>query len=144
MGSIVRSHIRSALGLAPERRRILIVEDDREMGRCIRQCLADEGYDVRLECNGADAAKCLTHRQFRPDLVLLDLLMPEMNGMDFLTTQMNKGPLANVPVVALSADHRAIDRVKNLGVVASFEKPLRLSELIDTVKVYCPIQDRSV
>ena len=62
-------------------RRVLVVDDDLSIQGFLAEALADEGYGVRTAANGREALAIL--REWRPDLILLDLMMPEMDGWEF-------------------------------------------------------------
>jgi CheY-like chemotaxis protein/two-component sensor histidine kinase len=127
----------------PERERpsVLIVEDDADTRRHLRRALAGEGWEVSEAENGRVALDRL--RQARPDLVLLDLMMPEMDGFEFLAELRWTPTLRPVPIVVLTAmelneeDHRRL----NGGVLHVLQKAARgrdelLGELRDLIRRY--------
>ncbi|WP_242344612.1 response regulator [Anaeromyxobacter terrae] len=81
---------------------ILIVEDDPDIREALAEALGCEGYDVALAENGQDALDVL-HDGPRPDVILLDLLMPVMSGWQFRQEQLADPALAGIPVVIVSA-----------------------------------------
>jgi CheY-like chemotaxis protein len=81
---------------------ILVIEDDRDIRECMADALEMEGYAVASAGNGREALDRL-RRGLRPDLILLDLLMPVMNGWEFRQVQLADPLLAGIPVVIVSA-----------------------------------------
>src|SRR4051794_23983356 len=82
-------------------RRVLVVDDDVSIRGFLAEALRDEGYEVQTAGNGHDALALL--REWRPDLILLDLMMPVMDGWAFRTEQRLIPNMADVPVIVLSA-----------------------------------------
>jgi CheY-like chemotaxis protein len=115
---------------------ILLVEDDDGLGSILAAVLQDQGYRVVLASNGREALDYLfTERP--PDLILLNLVMPAMNGWK-LREQLQKIPeLAEIPVIVLSGVHNLEKQAASLGASGSFTKPYNLKALVDTVRRYC-------
>jgi CheY-like chemotaxis protein len=114
---------------------VLIVDDDKDIRDTIQELLEDEGYSVATAENGAEALERL--RRVHPQLILLDLTMPVMDGISFREEQMNSDSLAAIPTIVMSA--RA-DPGKDAGpllVRACLGKPLDLEELLTLVAHYC-------
>jgi CheY-like chemotaxis protein len=106
--------------------RILIVEDDAATRTALSECLRAEGYEVICATNGAEALTMLrTERP--PDVILLDLMLPEVDGWDFRAAQKRDPNLAKIPVIALSAVGKLVDAE------ASLRKPVRVDELLEIV-----------
>ncbi|HEX5657457.1 MAG TPA: response regulator [Polyangiales bacterium] len=111
--------------------RILLVEDDLDIRESIKDVLEDEGYLVAEASNGLEALDQL--RSALPDLILLDLMMPTMNGIQF-RQEMAKDPVwAAIPIVILSADADARLKAESLQAVDVLEKPVELDRLFQTV-----------
>lgn len=114
---------------------VAIIEDEYYIRETFKQALEWEGYNVLCYANGLDA---LTHLEKgpKPDLILLDLMMPVMNGQEFLDVRKKKLPsLADVPIVVVSA---IADRIlKNADVKAYVTKPIELDRLFAVVAEYC-------
>src|ERR671922_368969 len=87
------------------RRRILVVDDDRDLRELLGAVLTAAGYDVLMAENGAAALSVL--RTVLPDLIILDLMMPVMNGWQFREAQNALPDYARIPVVCLSGHHAA-------------------------------------
>jgi len=106
--------------------KILVVEDDHLIREAIAEALDEEGFEVLEAANGREALDKL-HAE-RASLVLLDLMMPIMDGWSFREAQLHDPEISNIPVVVLSA-------LKDQSVPAErhFSKPCDLDELLDTV-----------
>jgi len=117
------------------RRRVLCVEDDREMIDLISLILEQRGYEVEGVTSGAEGLRAA--RRERPDLILLDLMMPEMDGWEVLRQLKNEDSLASVPVVVVTAKAQNIDRVLGLhiaGVDDYVTKPFGPEELLERIE----------
>jgi two-component system chemotaxis response regulator CheY len=114
-------------------RRILIVEDEPSIRTLLSDMLRDEGYAVITAANGAEALEL--SRNFAPDIVLLDLWLPIMDGWAFLRERQRRHTLAAVPVLAMSADReRGLATARDLGATAVVAKPFDLTELLAMVE----------
>lgn len=109
---------------------ILLVEDDRSIREAVQSVLEDEGYHVIQSENGRDALDRLRSGAL-PDLVVLDLRMPVMNGWEFRAAQKNDPNLAGIPVLAVSADGSA--KAEAIAADGYLRKPLSARTLLDTV-----------
>ncbi len=109
---------------------IMIVEDDPEVSESLSLALTSEGYDV-LRFAGAQEALDHLERAASPDLILLDLLMPNMNGWEFRMRQRGQPAWAEVPVVVMSADTSA--QAAAIHADAFLAKPIETSTLLSTV-----------
>jgi CheY-like chemotaxis protein len=115
-------------------RPVLIVEDDVDLREMMAQLLAIEGFGAATASNGREALDYLA-RGDRPGVILLDLMMPVMNGWEFRREQKLKPELADVPVIVLSAlDPRRADDV---DAVAFLKKPLDFDRLLQLVRQHC-------
>jgi CheY-like chemotaxis protein len=113
---------------------VLIVEDDIELRDMMAELLTLEGFVATAVANGREALEYLG-RGNRPDIILLDLMMPVMDGWEFRRKQQSDPALATVPVVVLSAlDHR---RAAEVDAVAFLKKPLDFDRLLELVRQYC-------
>lgn len=115
---------------------VLVVEDDLEIRESIIGILEDEGITAVGAENGAHAFRVL-ESGVNPCLILLDLMMPVMDGMTFRQHQRNHPALSAVPVVILSAYRNLEEHCRGLDAVALLEKPVEIEELLDTVSRYC-------
>ncbi len=132
------SAVRPRPGVAGTRRTVLVVEDDPDALGVISTIIEDAGYEVMRAHNGREALAQLDATQGRCDLILLDLLMPVMNGWDFRRRQRETPAFASIPVFLMSAGaHLAVvrDELQASGCVA---KPVDAAEILDVVKRHCP------
>src|SRR5688572_25956418 len=107
--------------------RILVVEDDPAVLQALSIVLEQEGYDVETAANGREALESV--RNGRPDLILLDLWMPVMNGWEFLERLRHDGSAEQeLPVIAVTADAKAAAR--GLPVQAVVTKPMDVDALL--------------
>jgi signal transduction histidine kinase len=117
-------------GPAGAQRRILLVEDDHSIRDALRGILAEEGYAVTTAENGRQALEQLGSGG-APDLIVLDLRMPIMDGWEFRALQKNDPKLAGIPVLAVSADGSA--KAAAIDAEAYLRKPLSTDALLGTI-----------
>jgi CheY-like chemotaxis protein len=113
---------------------VLIVEDDADLREMMAELLQLEGYRTQTATNGREALDYL-ERTDRPDVILLDLMMPVMDGWEFRRRQMANPSLADVPVVVLSALDPA--RAHDLAGAVFLKKPLDFDRLLGLVRQFC-------
>ena len=118
------------------RKRILVVEDDRDLRETILAALEGEGFDVDTAANGREALDALETRR-QTSLILLDLRMPVMDGLEFRRRQLASPLLASVPVVLLSGDSRGDQQASSLGFALSMKKPIGEPDLLAVVRRFC-------
>jgi signal transduction histidine kinase len=111
-------------------RSLLVVEDDADIREALDGLLSTEGFRVTGCCNGREALDWL-HASSKPDLIVLDLMMPVMDGWQFRVAQKHDPALASIPVVALSADVTA--KAAAIDADAYLKKPVDYETLIDTI-----------
>ncbi len=108
--------------------RVLVVDDELDIREAVTEVLSYEGHEVFTASDGAEALrKCLA---LQPDLVLLDLMMPGMNGWEFRSAQLRDSDIAEIPVVVLSA----LGRVSTIDALAFLPKPFGLDDLLELVR----------
>jgi CheY-like chemotaxis protein len=112
-------------------RSVLVVDDDPLLRLVVSAVLADEGYVVREARDGAQALAVLDH--WRPDLIILDQMMPGMDGSAFRAEQRKRQDVADVPVIVVSAADRMLQQAEASGVAATLPKPFDLDTLLDTI-----------
>jgi two-component system, OmpR family, response regulator VicR len=112
--------------------RVLVVDDDALIRATLATALADEGYSVRVAADGRAALDTLD--EWLPDLIVLDLMMPVMDGHAFRAAQRDLHGAAHIPIIVLSAAHNVHARASNLGAAAVFPKPFDLGTLLDAVE----------
>jgi len=119
-------------------KRILVVEDNPDLRALLSDALTDSGYEVHEVSNGAEALARAD--EWLPDAILLDLMLPVMDGAQFLRERRERPFLADVPVMVLTAHpfhHRMLD---GLGATLVVRKPYNLDELLDAVAGLCSDQ----
>ena len=103
---------------------ILIVDDEPDISFLLTLALEDAGYTVASVANGQAALERLRASTERPCLILLDLMMPPLNGWEFRAQQLADPVLASIPVVVLSAARPSDERAELLQAVAVLKKPV--------------------
>jgi CheY-like chemotaxis protein len=114
-------------------RHVLVVEDDADIRESVRELLESEGLTVSVAANGREALAHLNEAETLPDLVLLDLMMPVMDGFAFRERQRADTRLAGIPVVVLSANPKLDARHDLLDARAYLTKPCDIDLLLATV-----------
>jgi len=107
---------------------ILLVEDDPDLRDAVRLVLEDAGYDVVCTENGRDALARL--RESPVSLVLLDLMLPVMDGFEFRVQQMQDPQIASIPVIVFSCGSDIEEKVVPLRVSACLRKPIDVDALV--------------
>jgi CheY-like chemotaxis protein len=113
---------------------VLVVDDDPDVRNVLTLFLQAEGFRVATAADGLEALEYLHRGEVRPDLILLDLAMPRMGGVQFRQAQLQNADLAKIPVVVVSASTEA----GSLG-VPHFCKPVPFEQLLEAVKSYCGV-----
>ena len=112
--------------------RVLVVDDDTSIQGFLAEALADEGYSVRTAGNGREALALV--QTWRPDLILLDLMMPDMDGWGFRAQQRTLPGIADVPVIVLSATRDLPAKAAALEPARVFAKPFDLDALLGAIQ----------
>jgi two-component system response regulator MprA len=120
----------------PGHRPLLLVEDDDDVRDAIAASLRDEGYEVAVAENGRLALEWLQSNA-NPCLVLLDLWMPVMTGMELHAVMARDPRLAALPLLVVSAAGDGRARAQQMGAIGYLRKPLDLHDLLATVARYC-------
>jgi CheY-like chemotaxis protein len=114
---------------------ILIVDDDNDVRSALSEMLEEEGFAVEGAPNGREALARLRSGIARPAVILLDLMMPGMDGWDFRTEQMRDPALAAVPVVIVSASGFSRESIRTQFRPAAYiAKPIERGELLDAIR----------
>lgn len=123
--------------MSPEKgpKTVLVIEDDHDIRETFRQLLEMEGYKVAVACNGQEGLDILK-RIGAPGVILLDLMMPVMNGWEFLAVQKEDPALKDIPVVIVTASGGDQDSAAT-SAAKYMKKPIELQTLLDTVKQFC-------
>jgi CheY-like chemotaxis protein len=115
---------------------VLIVEDDPDLREMMAQLLTLEGFHTAAVANGREALNYLQTGDHPPEVILLDLMMPVMDGWEFRRQQQANPAVADVPVIVLSALDQS--RAANVNAAAFLKKPLDFDRLLELVRRYCP------
>lgn len=115
---------------------ILLVEDDKYIRESLDEFLTEEGFEVVPSANGLDAYTRLKSGM-KPNLILLDLMMPLMDGFQFREMQLGTDDLSKIPVVVMSAYGDFEKNKEKLGVEAYLKKPLDIEEVLSTIHKWC-------
>jgi CheY-like chemotaxis protein len=111
---------------------ILIVDDDLDIREALSDTLEDRGFAVITAANGLEALKLLRAMNVPPSVILLDLMMPVMDGYAFVNEQQNDPALARIPVAIITAGHR-VDYSRLGESPPVVRKPIKLPQLLRTV-----------
>lgn len=115
---------------------ILIVDDDADIREALVDVLTDHGYRSHAVAHGAAALAAL-QGGMRPCLILLDLMMPVMDGLTFRQHQLADPALKELPVLVISAGNDLSMVASTLGAVETLRKPIDLDKLLDAVARHC-------
>ena len=118
---------------------VLIVDDSATVRKVVKRTISQAGFviDAFIEArNGLDALEQL--QQITPSLVVTDLNMPEMGGIELIQAMKQREDLRDIPCVVISTEgsHEVIDRMLDLGVVGFIQKPFRPEELAPVIAPY--------
>lgn len=129
-----------------DKKKILTVDDDFNITRLLKFKLNKEGFDVLEAHNGEEALKIAA--SFKPDLILLDIMMPKMTGWEVNKKLREDSKLKNIPVIMVTAVSQLNEQLKSLkaeGVRDYIKKPFDFSELTSTVnRVLSQTKDNSL
>jgi signal transduction histidine kinase/DNA-binding response OmpR family regulator len=128
--SLVRQLRDRVASHGPREKSILVVDDDANIRELLQQEFTEAGYTVRLAADGREALQCI--REERPGLVVLDVMMPEMNGFDVAAVLKNDPATMDIPIIILSIVEDK-DRGFRIGVDRYLTKPIDTSTLFHEV-----------
>ncbi|HJQ84228.1 MAG TPA: response regulator transcription factor [Candidatus Binatia bacterium] len=111
--------------------RILLVEDDPDLREAMTELLESEGYEVDTAAEGQAAFEQM--RSSPPDLILLDLMLPVMDGFEFRVRQMQEPRLAAIPVIVFSGGGDLEQKAASLHAAACFAKPIDVARLLEVI-----------
>lgn len=113
---------------------ILIVDDDLAIREMLMQTFEDEGYSVAVAADGLEALEYLTHNVGQARLIVLDLMMPRMNGWEFLQARKQYPELVSIPVIVLSARNDLEQQVGKADIATYLAKPCSIDRLLEIVQ----------
>lgn len=113
---------------------VLVIEDDQDTREMLGRFLELEGFNVETAANGRQALERLGSG-IRASVIVLDLMMPVMDGWQFRLEQIRDTSLSHIPVIVVSAAGR--DRIDKIKAEAYLSKPVDLDELLERITQYC-------
>jgi CheY-like chemotaxis protein len=116
---------------------VLVVEDDAGVRESISEVLQDGGYSPLLASNGREALDRLHASPSKPCIILLDIMMPVMDGREFRLEQESDPELADIPVVVLSAHANVEETARTMHAASALRKPVELDALMSVIGRYC-------
>ena len=122
---------------------ILLIEDDPDIRDTLADVLVEEGYSVGCAQDGAEGLACLRDAKDLPALIILDLMMPVMDGITFRDEQQKNPAWSSIPVIVLSADRTSRQKAEAMGARGYLQKPFGIHHLLELVReVLCtsPVQ----
>ena len=120
------------------KKRILVIEDDHDVGQSLRDVLESDGYQVFLARNGLEALNMLG-KMDPPNLIFLDMMMPVMDGFTFRAKQQSDPALSKIPLVVMSAhvQQKDTDNLKHFGNPVFLRKPMDVDTILLVAKQNC-------
>ena len=117
-------------------KKVLLVEDEKNIILGVRTCLDAVGYQVEIAEDGEEALKAV--RREHPDLILLDLLLPKVDGFEVLKVLKGDAATSSIPIIVLTAKAEEEDRQRalDLGADSYMTKPFKPQKLWDNLKHY--------
>ena len=113
---------------------ILVIDDDRAIRQTMKDVLEIYGYEVHTASDGKEGISKLISMKVLPCVILLDLMMPGMNGWGFLDFQQSNPSFAGVPVIICSAYENSAKSIRSSQILI---KPVQLDSLVGAVKSFC-------
>jgi CheY-like chemotaxis protein len=120
----------------PAVKTILIVDDELDVREALAGALEVNGYTIITAANGEEALKALAKVQ-KPDLVFLDLMMPVMDGFEFMKARNLIPGIMAVPIIVISAGRVIDSKIAGFSAEGYLEKPIDLTKLLQTAERYC-------
>jgi len=118
--------------------RVLVVDDDPDIREAMIEVLEENGHVATGAANGNEALIALRSSTDQPCLILLDLMMPVMDGRQFREEQMRDPALSPIPVIVISAFRDVAQTAEDMKVAAHVKKPVSLRDLVQLVERFCP------
>ena len=120
---------------------ILVIDDEQDIREALVTVLTSEGHDAVAAADGREALRLL-REGLRPCLILLDLMMPGMNGWEFRIQQRDDPDLAAIPTVVVSA--AGMDAIRAVRADAVLPKPIDVDRLLEILGGYCVERGRAL
>ncbi len=116
---------------------VLVVEDNEDVRETLVELLESYGYEAIGAEHGREALEKLARLRTRPCMIVLDLMMPVMDGRSFRLEQLKQPDVSAVPVVVISAYDESPERMRDMQALAYLRKPINLTELMRVVGEHC-------
>jgi CheY-like chemotaxis protein len=125
------------------KKKILVIDDEPAVHRLLQIILEEEGFDI-VGMEGQEGSGSAVSKS-KPDLIILDIRMPEVNGLEILRMLKSDEDTHNIPVIILTASNRHDDQEKarRLGAERYLTKPFQPAELLKAVRAASPARDAS-
>ncbi len=114
-----------------EKRKILIIDDDEVTRRLLEKVLINNSYKVETASNGLEGIK--KYWQAKPDLIVLDIQMPVMDGFEFIAEYKKVGDINEIPIIILTSYETKQEAMALEGINDYFTKPFKMSELVSRI-----------
>jgi CheY-like chemotaxis protein len=119
-------------------KKILVVDDDPPIVKGIEMVLKNAGYETQVTLNGEETVDLV--ESFKPDLILLDVMLGTMDGRDIAKGLKNDEHTKQIPIVMISANPNVAKDIHTYGVDTFVPKPFSSALLIETIQKYCPTE----
>jgi CheY-like chemotaxis protein len=111
---------------------VLLVDDDLDIREILPETMADMGFEVVTAANGLEALRMVGQMPVRPSVILLDLMMPVMDGYGFLEARTKEPEIASIPVAIITAGH-GIDKARIGDQAPIIRKPFNVPHLVSVL-----------
>jgi CheY-like chemotaxis protein len=115
---------------------ILVIEDDEDIRSVLVEFLKSLGHPVDAAFDGEKALRYLAAAKDQPSLILLDMMMPIMDGLTFLSEYAKSSPASEIPIIAMTADSKLLKLALESGAHGGIRKPMDLEDLMATLARY--------
>lgn len=117
-----------------EKRNILLIEDEHHVRQLVSRLLTKHGFEVRTAKDGLDGLRAL--EDFKPDLIIADVMMPNLDGLTFTKALKNRRETRAIPVIFLTAKSDPLSMIEGINVGAKFyiTKPFQIEDVLSKVK----------
>ncbi len=125
-------------------KRILIIDDNISFVGALKELLTITGHEVMTAHNGNEAMQLLSTLKELPALIILDMIMPVMNGLEFRTAQLQDPKLSHIPIILLTANNSFKDSKEKLQAYEFLNKPVDSKDLLYVVENFFFLNKRSI
>lgn len=119
------------------KKRVLIVDDDEDIRRNLEDLMVFEGYDVETAEDGVRGLALLRTAAVMPDVILLDLMMPRMDGFQFREALETDPKFSSIPIIVMTADGHVDAKKRRLGAVTLVRKPIDIDNFLVAIAALC-------